>query len=186
MSDVDGLLVTWDRMSYLMRVQPKSSSFRWFGFSLCKSITSQPVSNRSNQSLNHHLFILLSVNWRAVGKYRTRGGKQITASLMMSLMMFFLLGFTDQPVSVSSPSARPSVRLPSISYITAQPWSSSLPPSSKSHQSSTSLPIRPSSPPPAAVLSPPPTPRGLAETLLEDFKERRVKGKLEESVVSDQ
>uniref|UniRef100_A0AAQ4Q421 A-kinase anchor protein 2 C-terminal domain-containing protein n=1 Tax=Gasterosteus aculeatus aculeatus TaxID=481459 RepID=A0AAQ4Q421_GASAC len=88
----------------------------------------------------------------------------------------------NQPVSVSSPSARPSVRLPSISYITAQPWSSSLPPSSKSHQSSTSLPIRPSSPPPAAVLSPPPTPRGLAETLLEDFKERRVKGKLEESV----
>ncbi|KAM8875745.1 mitotic interactor and substrate of PLK1 [Spinachia spinachia] len=91
---------------------------------------------------------------------------------------------TDQPVSASSPSARPSVRPPSIPYITAQPWSSSPPPSSKSRQRSTTPPIRPSSPPPAAVSSPPPPlpPRGLAETLLEDFKERRVKVKLEESV----
>ncbi|XP_037326056.2 mitotic interactor and substrate of PLK1 isoform X2 [Pungitius pungitius] len=100
----------------------------------------------------------------------------------VAISQFYPPQKTDQPVSVSSPSPRPYIRLPSISYITARPWSSSPPPSAKSHQRSTPPPIRPSSPSPAAAWSPPPPPRGLAETLLEDFKERRVKGKLEESV----
>lgn len=67
-------------------------------------------------------------------------------------------------VSVSSPSPRPLVRLPSVSLVTAQPWTSSL------------ALVQPALPPV----------RGLTETLLQDFEERRAQLKLEENSVSQQ
>ncbi|XP_029284065.1 mitotic interactor and substrate of PLK1 [Cottoperca gobio] len=101
----------------------------------------------------------------------------------MAVSQFYPALNTDKPVSVSSP--RPFVRLPSISFITAQPWSSSsspphLPPPSSSPPphlpvSHSFRPVSPSSPMKAPL-------RGLTETLLQDFEERRVKVKLEESV----
>ncbi|XP_034386829.1 mitotic interactor and substrate of PLK1 isoform X2 [Cyclopterus lumpus] len=80
----------------------------------------------------------------------------------VAVSQFYPPANTDQPISVSSTSPRPF-----MSFITAQPWSSPPPPSSS----------------PAAVRSPPPPLRGLSETLLQDFKERQVKVKLEESMV---
>ncbi|XP_008293666.1 mitotic interactor and substrate of PLK1 [Stegastes partitus] len=65
---------------------------------------------------------------------------------------------TDKAVSVSP--ARPSVRMSSISLISAQPWTSS----TSSSPVVRSVPVR-----------------GLTETLLQDFEERQAKRKLEES-----
>ncbi|XP_044055367.1 mitotic interactor and substrate of PLK1 isoform X2 [Siniperca chuatsi] len=100
----------------------------------------------------------------------------------MAVSQFYPPVTTDKPVSVPSPSPRPATRLPSISFTTAQPWtSSSLPPSSSSHRIfSSSLPFGSSSS--TAVVRPAPPPlRGLTETLLQNFEERRVQLKLEES-----
>ncbi|GAA6226282.1 mitotic interactor and substrate of PLK1 [Lates japonicus] len=97
----------------------------------------------------------------------------------MAVSQFYPPANTDKPVSLSSSSPRPFVRLPSISFITAQPWTPSPPP----HPTS-SLPPLPSSSllsSPAGVRSAPPLVRGLTETLLQDFEDRRVKLKLEES-----
>lgn len=94
----------------------------------------------------------------------------------MAVSQFYPSVKPEKPVSVSSSSPRPFVRLPSISFITAQPWTSS---------SSISRPI--SSPPPNSSPSSPtvvrsaPPPGGLTETLLQDFEERRVQLKLEET-----
>ncbi|XP_049443107.1 mitotic interactor and substrate of PLK1 isoform X2 [Epinephelus fuscoguttatus] len=83
----------------------------------------------------------------------------------MAISQFYPPVNADKPVSVSSPSPRPFVRLSSFSFITAQPWSYSPPPSSS----------------PVAHCTVPPPVRGLTDTLLQDFEERRVKLKLEES-----
>ncbi|XP_035509275.1 mitotic interactor and substrate of PLK1-like [Morone saxatilis] len=91
----------------------------------------------------------------------------------MAVSQFYPPVSTDKLISVSSP--RPFVRLPSISLITAQPWTSSTP-----RPSSPSRPISSSSSPVVVRPVPPPL-RGLTETLLQDFEERRVQLKLEES-----
>lgn len=106
-------------------------------------------------------------------------------SFMMSFTCFPSCCVSDKPVTLSSPSPRPFVRLPSISFVTAQPWTSSPPPSSSHPISSSSSPW-PSSSAPAVVRPAPTLLRGLTETLLQDFEERRVQLKLEESSVSHQ
>ncbi|XP_071328964.1 mitotic interactor and substrate of PLK1 isoform X2 [Trachinotus anak] len=88
----------------------------------------------------------------------------------MAISQFYPPANTDKPVRLSSSSSRPSVRLPSISFITAQPWTTSPPPTSSSSSSS-----------PTVVRSARPPLRGLSETLMQDFEDRRVKLKLEES-----
>lgn len=92
----------------------------------------------------------------------------------MAISQFYPPVNTEQTASVSSP--RPSLRQPSLSFITAQPWSSSPPPPPSSSRPSSS-----SSSSPMVVRSAPPPLRGLTDTLLQDFEERRVKVKLEES-----
>lgn len=82
----------------------------------------------------------------------------------MALSQFYPPVDTEN-ISVSSPAPRPIVRLPSISFITAQPWISSPPPYSS----------------PMVVRPDPPPVRGLTETLLQHFEGRRVQLKLEES-----
>lgn len=67
---------------------------------------------------------------------------------------------TDKPISLSLSSPRPFIHLPSVSFNTAQPGT-------------------PSSP--ALFQSAPPPVRGLTETLLQDFKDRHIKVKLEEN-----
>ncbi|XP_072244909.1 mitotic interactor and substrate of PLK1 [Leuresthes tenuis] len=74
---------------------------------------------------------------------------------------------SNKPVSQSSSSSRLAARMPSISFITAQPW-----PSSSAPASSCS---------PAGGRRGPIAPRGLTETLLLDYEEHRAKLKLEES-----
>ncbi|KAK6320533.1 hypothetical protein J4Q44_G00096400 [Coregonus suidteri] len=78
-----------------------------------------------------------------------------------------------------SPSIRPTARLPSFSIVTAQPWGSPRP---TSPVVSRATPMLPASPWAEIGGSPgTPTQKGLTETLLEDFEERRVKLKLEEN-----
>ncbi|XP_054903818.1 mitotic interactor and substrate of PLK1 isoform X2 [Poeciliopsis prolifica] len=72
---------------------------------------------------------------------------------------------TEKPASPSSSSPHLDVLLPSASLFTAKPWASSAPPASSS---------------PLAVRT---VPRGLTETLLQDFEDHRAKLKLEESAV---
>ncbi|XP_076577858.1 uncharacterized protein misp [Chaetodon auriga] len=83
----------------------------------------------------------------------------------MAISQFYPPVDTEK-ITISSPPPRPVVRLPSISFITAQPWISSPPPYSS---------------PPTAVRPNPPPFRGLTETLLQHFEERRAQLKLEES-----
>ncbi|XP_030582772.1 mitotic interactor and substrate of PLK1 isoform X2 [Archocentrus centrarchus] len=87
----------------------------------------------------------------------------VEQATQMAVSQFYPPINTEKAVSVPSP--RPSLRLPSISFITAQPWTSSSP--------------SPSSP--TALRSPSLTVRGLTETLLQDFEDYRAKLKLEES-----
>ncbi|XP_050978609.1 mitotic interactor and substrate of PLK1 [Labeo rohita] len=84
------------------------------------------------------------------------------------------LFMTDKSPQLSSP--RPSSRLPSVSMMTAQPWGS---PKPMSPTVSRVTPIKPFSP--HADLSSPSSQKGLTETLLKDFEDRRTKLKLEES-----
>ncbi|XP_070687907.1 mitotic interactor and substrate of PLK1 isoform X2 [Pempheris klunzingeri] len=72
------------------------------------------------------------------------------------------------PADTASP--RPFVRVPAISFITTQPWTSSSPPPPPFSSSS-----------PVGVWSAAPPLRGLTETLLQNFEERRVQLRLEES-----
>nr|XP_046248358.1 mitotic interactor and substrate of PLK1 isoform X2 [Scatophagus argus] len=98
----------------------------------------------------------------------------------MAISQFYPPVITEK-TSVSSPSSRPFTRLPSISFVTAQPWSSSpLPPSSSSSRPVSSSTLTSSSSP-TVVQPAPPALRGLTETLLQDFEQRRSQLKLEES-----
>ncbi|KAL1023210.1 hypothetical protein UPYG_G00037700 [Umbra pygmaea] len=79
----------------------------------------------------------------------------------------------------SSTSICPPGRLPSISIVTAQPWGSPHPTSPVVNRVAPLLPTSP-----WVEMSGPPgtqTHKGLTETLLEDFEERRMKLKLEEN-----
>lgn len=86
----------------------------------------------------------------------------------MAISQFYPPLKIDKPEpSLSWSSPRPVARQPSVSLVTAQPWSPSPSPSSPRPSPSSwsvSLPVR-----------------GLTETLLQDFEERRVKLKLEDS-----
>ncbi|XP_026130549.1 A-kinase anchor protein 2-like [Carassius auratus] len=81
---------------------------------------------------------------------------------------------TDKSSQLSSP--RPTFRLPSVSIMTPQPWGS---PKPMSPTVSRTTPIKPLSA--LADLSSPSSQKGLTETLLKDFEDRRVQLKLEES-----
>ncbi|KAM7409435.1 hypothetical protein PAMA_001088 [Pampus argenteus] len=81
----------------------------------------------------------------------------------MPVSQFYPPANTDKVESSLSSSPRPTTRLPSVSFFTAQLWTPSSPTAVPS--STTSL-------------------RGLTETLLQDFEERRARVKLEESSVS--
>ncbi|KAJ8408397.1 hypothetical protein AAFF_G00258110 [Aldrovandia affinis] len=76
------------------------------------------------------------------------------------------------------PSPHPALRFPSVSMVTAQPWGSprqgTPPPALARVLSLTSLSVRSTA---GAVA----TQKGLTETLLEDFEEKRIKLKLEEN-----
>ncbi|XP_056591463.1 uncharacterized protein misp isoform X2 [Triplophysa dalaica] len=76
------------------------------------------------------------------------------------------------------PSPRLSSRLPSVSMMSPQPWGSTNP---VSPTVSRVTPIKPSSL--QADVSSPLSQKGLTETLLKDFKDRRVKLHMEESAV---
>ncbi|KAK2835118.1 hypothetical protein Q5P01_015602 [Channa striata] len=86
----------------------------------------------------------------------------------MAICQFYPPTSTAKPVNKSSSTSRPSVRLPSVSFVSAQPRASSPPPLTTSSS-------------PTVVLSAPTPPRGLTETLLQDFEDRRAKLKLEDS-----
>lgn len=84
------------------------------------------------------------------------------------------LSLTDKSSQLSSP--RPTFRLPSVSIMTPQPWGS---PKPMSPTVSRTTPIKPLSA--LADLSSPSSQKGLTETLLKNFEDRRVKLKLEEN-----
>ncbi|XP_059385184.1 mitotic interactor and substrate of PLK1-like isoform X2 [Carassius carassius] len=84
------------------------------------------------------------------------------------------LSITDKSPQLSS--TRPSFRLPSMSIMTPQPWGS---PKPMSPTVSRAPPVKPLST--LAELSSPSSQKGLTETLLKDFEDRRIKLKLEES-----
>lgn len=84
------------------------------------------------------------------------------------------LSMADKSLQLSS--QRPSSRLPSMSIMTPQPWGS---PKPMSPTVSRVTPIKPLST--LADVSSPVSQKGLTETLLKDFEDRRVKLKLEES-----
>lgn len=92
-------------------------------------------------------------------------------------LLFFFISL-DKSLQLSS--QRPSSRLPSMSIMTPQPWGS---PKPMSPTFSRVTPIKPLST--LADVSSPVSQKGLTETLLKDFEDRRVKLKLEESAVSE-
>ncbi|KAA0707883.1 Mitotic interactor and substrate of PLK1 [Triplophysa tibetana] len=87
---------------------------------------------------------------------------------------FSRLSIQDKGPQLSSP--RLSSRLPSVSMMSPQPWGSTNP---VSPTVSRVTPVKPSSP--QADVSSPLSQKGLTETLLKDFKDRRVKMNMEES-----
>ncbi|KAM3876305.1 mitotic interactor and substrate of PLK1 [Diretmus argenteus] len=86
----------------------------------------------------------------------------------------------DKTSTLSPPSPHPALRLPSISIITAHPWTSLSPssPLSTTPVVGKSAPLMPC---PRSETNCPQPQKGLTETLLKDFEERRVKMKSEES-----
>lgn len=95
--------------------------------------------------------------------------------------MFLYFSPPDKADSESrfSTSVRPTPRLPSFSIVTAQPWGSPRPTSPVVSRVTHLLPASPW----VEMGGSPGTPtlKGLTETLLEDFEERRIKLKLEEN-----
>ncbi|XP_066504149.1 mitotic interactor and substrate of PLK1 [Hoplias malabaricus] len=81
------------------------------------------------------------------------------------------------PARVSLPG--PSSRLPSVSIMTAQPWGGTKPSSPAFPKATPTVLANPQ--PEASSTPTTPAQKGLTETLLEDFEERRVRQKLEES-----
>ncbi|XP_077058975.1 mitotic interactor and substrate of PLK1 [Siphateles boraxobius] len=84
------------------------------------------------------------------------------------------LSMADKSLQLSS--QRPSSRLPSMSIMTPQPWGSLKPMSPTVSRVTTMRPLST-----LADVSSPVSHKGLTETLLKDFEDRRVKLKLEES-----
>ncbi len=95
---------------------------------------------------------------------------------IISCFSFFIS--SDKHSQLSSP--RPTFRLPSVSIMTPQPWGS---PKPMPPTVSRTTPIKPSSA--LADLPSPSSPKGLTETLIKDFEDKRVKLKLEENAVSE-
>lgn len=104
-------------------------------------------------------FLLISVV-----SHRAVCGHPCFSDAPSDLSVLLLSYGVEKTSTLSSSSPRLSVWLPSASFVTPKPWNSS------------SSPV--------AVRAGPLVPRGLTDTLIQDFEERQAKLKLEESAVS--
>ncbi|XP_036442907.1 mitotic interactor and substrate of PLK1 [Colossoma macropomum] len=128
--------------------------------------TSEPIANNNDQtSLNSSQENLLEAVLPE--KYRQRPSHSFSYS------------WSEETTPTRISLAGPSSRLPSVSIMAAQPWSS---PKLASPAIPRAIPTVLASPRPEASSTPSSTShKGLTETLLEDFEERRIRQKLEES-----
>ncbi|KAL7855091.1 hypothetical protein SRHO_G00172810 [Serrasalmus rhombeus] len=128
---------------------------------------SKPITTNNNQtSLNSSQENLVEVE-AVLPKYTQRPSHSSSYS------------WSEETTPSRISMAGPSSRLPSVSIMAAQPWSSPKPASPAIPRA---IPSVLASPRPEASSTPSSTShKGLTETLLEDFEERRIRQKLEES-----